>query len=62
MKHSSKYCTICRGQIFSRHVNPGNICDPCWLAIQQDDIEFELWQPTKSKKKQKEEQIWTGKT
>jgi hypothetical protein len=43
MKTSDQYCSVCGGQVFTRHKNPGNICDPCWLTIQQEDIEDQLW-------------------
>ncbi len=61
MKTTNKYCSLCKGQTLTRHKNPGNICDPCWLSIQQDDIELTLWQSAITMKKQKEKQLWTGK-
>jgi hypothetical protein len=40
---TSQYCSVCGGQVFTRHKNPGNICDPCWLTTQQEDIEDQLY-------------------
>jgi hypothetical protein len=43
MKKSDRYCPICGGQVFTRTKYPGGVCTPCWLEMQRDDIEIELW-------------------
>jgi len=57
MKVSKNYCSICNGPFSARHRNPGNICDPCWLKIQQDDIELNIWRSTTLNTSQKEKDV-----